>query len=49
MKTSYRYTDSDTRSYRIVKTEELRNTFVPKDQRTKFGNKLADVLFNAGL
>ncbi len=49
MKTSYRYTDSNERSYRIIKTEELRDTYVPKDQRTKFGNKLADVLYNAGL
>ena len=49
MKTAYQYTDSDEESYRIVKTAELRDTYVPKDQRTKFGNKLADVLFNAGL
>ena len=49
MKTSYRYTDSNERSYRIIKTEELRDTYVPKDQRTKFGNKLADVLYTAGL
>lgn len=49
MKTSYLYTDSNERSYRIIKPEELRDTYVPKGQRTKFGNKLADALYNAGL